>query len=175
MRGIANERGLKPLFEGELRAGPALGAEHGGLAGSLEPRVPRGERVKRALDGVSGLGWSVIGFLLGAVFWHFVGFWGFVSEVVLAGKPAATVEERVPGTRAQWIRSADAAAALPTCIALALDRRTGVTSARACAAGFVPRAADGYRGREDRMVIPDTAETWIAPHAPAGALASGEP
>ena len=45
------------------------------------------------LDGLGGLGWSVIGFVGGAVFWHFIGFWGFVSEVVLAGNSPMAVEQ----------------------------------------------------------------------------------
>ena len=45
-------------------------------------RKSRGRRFSAAV--LSGLA----GFILGAVFWHFVGFWSFVSHVVLKG-PAA--------------------------------------------------------------------------------------
>jgi len=105
------------------------------------------------LDGIGGLGWSVIGFVVGAVFWHFIGFWGFVSEVVLAGRPpepAAQSRMHTPAVAEKRpVQVADAA----PCTVLALDRQTGVTSARACVESGSALRADAFQGREDRIVV----------------------
>ena len=39
-------------------------------------------RWKRHVGG-SALTWAALGFACGIVFWHFIGFWSFVSEIVL--------------------------------------------------------------------------------------------
>lgn len=129
----------------------------------------------RRLDGLGGLGWSVIGFLLGAVFWHFVGFWGFVSDVVLAGHSAVVIADKAPpaaGADSWAAKTEVATAVLPasSCISLALDRRTGRTSAVACAAEAGSLPADTFEGREDRVQAAASADTWVAPHGPPGAL-----
>ncbi|MGE0022330.1 MAG: hypothetical protein AB7S70_01715, partial [Hyphomicrobium sp.] len=93
MQGSAQRRDYRPGFDEGLAVSPS------GLGASALQRVsPRSEASKGRpawlgsaagmLDGIGGLGWSVIGFVVGAVFWHFIGFWGFVSEVVLAGGPS---------------------------------------------------------------------------------------
>jgi hypothetical protein len=94
MQGLTNGRGLDPLFEGSFGVRAAPGTVDALKSGRRSLGV-----AARKLDGVGGLGWSVIGFLVGAVFWHFVGFWGFVSDVVLAGHPTAVSESRylIPG------------------------------------------------------------------------------
>ncbi len=61
--------------------------------------------------------WGALGFVVGAVFWHFIGFWGFVSDVVLRGHPDDT---RVI---AQTGRD---------CTELMLDRETGLVKSIAC-------------------------------------------
>lgn len=156
MREIASRRGLTPLFDNGIDAAGS-GAADGGLR--------RFEGVKRVLDGVGGLGWSVIGFVLGAMFWHFVGFWGFVSEAVLAGGPIAAIEQRAaePARRKsqadalpQWVQVAEASA--PACTLLALDRQTGLTSARPCDADHTALPADVSLGREDRLPATDSAD-----------------
>lgn len=191
MRGIANERGFAPLTRGELGGTEVAELRLAPLAPQpllapqalLASRMPRAPltRLREALDGVSGLGWSVIGFALGAAFWHFVGFWSFVSDVVLAGhheraviSRAALPEQRhLPEVRAQFVRTADASSGSSSCISLVLDRRTGVTSGRSCDASFVPSVMEPFGGREDRAVM--SVEDWIAPHAPEDALGGGDP
>jgi hypothetical protein len=158
MPGIARERGILPLL-----AHDAQDAGDGGSAGALATPSLRtsvlGHRrlaeAARALDGIGGLGWSVIGFVVGAVFWHFIGFWGFMAEVVLAGGPPTSIE------RAAWSAPrtgiAGAQSATPTseahvsCTTLALDRRSGTTSARPCSHLRTPLRADDFQGREDRV------------------------
>lgn len=60
-----------------------------------------------------------MGFVIGAVFWHFIGFWGFVSNVVFNGR--VQVEER-------YVEQAGS-----RCIELVFDRKTGVTRGQPCA------------------------------------------
>ena len=55
------------------------------------------------------LGVAVLGFLIGAAFWHVVGFWGFVREVTLHGPVAEPRAVAQTG---------------PACSALLLDRDT---------------------------------------------------
>lgn len=175
MQGIANERSLASALGGELRAEVRDGDEaaEAGVSPSVSVRE-RFNAATRLLDGLSGLGWSVIGFLGGAVFWHFVGFWGFVSNVVLAGGPAG---QAVPGAshhvlkaeqRSGWVRMADASVTPASCTSLFLDRRTGVTSARACEADHAPLPADSFQGREDRIIAPDTVDEGAAARGASG-------
>ncbi|MDP1909814.1 MAG: hypothetical protein Q8K85_16060 [Hyphomicrobium sp.] len=109
------------------------------------------------LDGIGGLGWSVAGFVVGAVFWHFIGFWSFVADVVLAGGPAAGIDKAARGQQQQQlVRMADAetvasTVVAATCTSLVLDRRTGITSAGACRAGHASLPRDAMDGREDRL------------------------
>ncbi len=164
MREIANGRGLTPLFENGIaaaaEAGAGAAAIEAGLSQPFEGGFRRFGGVKRTLDSIGGLGWSVIGFILGAMFWHFVGFWGFVSEVVLAGGPIAAIEQRAAeprrksdiGALPQWVQVADASA--PACTLLALDRQTGLTTARPCDADYTALPADvSQQGREDRLLV----------------------
>jgi hypothetical protein len=164
MLGYANGRGLGPLVadraaEASARRGgaPAPCApgrpEAGGSASRARSRLGA---VRDRLDGVGGLGWSVIGFIGGAVFWHFIGFWGFVSDVVLArGAPPpaarAAVHVSAPAKGAQSAKVADTASPLPACTLLSLDRRTGLTSARPCDSDHPPLALDSFQGRQDRI------------------------
>lgn len=67
---------------------------------------------------VSSLVWGVMGFLIGAVFWHFIGFWGFISEIVFVG--GSVREDRlVEQTGSQ-------------CVQLVLDRSAGTISSENC-------------------------------------------
>ncbi len=63
--------------------------------------------------------WGLLGFVIGAVFWHFIGFWGFVSDVVFNG-PAPL--------EARYIEQTG-----PRCIELVFDRTAGVTRGQSCA------------------------------------------
>lgn len=182
MQGIANERSLASALGGEFRAEGHDGAA--AIEAGAPPVVTARERLdaaKRLLDGLSGLGWSIIGFLGGAVFWHFVGFWSFVSNVVLAGGPAV---EAVPSAsrhalRAEqpsgWVRMAEASVAPASCTSLFLDRRTGVTSARACEADHAPLPADTFQGREDRIIASDAVDDGAAGQGAAGGLGARDP
>lgn len=161
MPGIVNERGWGPLLEDGPRAVPVAGARADAVP-SPARRVGFG-RVLALLDGIGGLGWSVIGFVAGAVFWHFVGFWGFVADVILAGGPPAA-ESTPPALvriaeEAHLLRVADASA----CTLLALDRRTGLTTAAPCEASHGPLPPDAVQGREDRLAAGAAPREGAAP------------
>lgn len=91
------------------------------------------------------LGWGVMGFLVGAVFWHFVGFWGFVSSVVLRGAPP----------RVHIVEQAG-----PDCVELRRDAATGEVAAVRCP-DVAPLLVEAARGREDN------ARPVLAQSAPA--------
>lgn len=157
MQGFADQR-LAPVFERGVTASPK---EDGRSATHVAPAVPARAQsvgktlraVSQMLDGIGGLGWSVTGFLAGAVFWHFVGFWGFVSEVVLAGGPPVerAAVHSVPTTvRTKRVQVAATAADTP-CTLVSRDRQTGLTSARPCGRDHLPLPQDSYQGRQDRI------------------------
>jgi hypothetical protein len=102
-----------------------------------ESAVPVGEpapsKPRRALR--AALLWGALGFFAGAIFWHAVGFWTFVSEVVLdsegsvqfarqaATRPGALAHPELP-----VIYLIDPA----SCTALELDRTANRTAVRPC-------------------------------------------
>lgn len=83
----------------------------------------------------SGPLWAVVGFLCGAVFWHMVGFWGFVGELVSRGPSPEQ-------------RAASAMVSGAACITLVLDRETGETRSESCPAliAALPDSRRNYRG-----------------------------
>jgi hypothetical protein len=157
---MQNEHDLTPLMI--RRAVPAAGgAPARGIVKSVAAYSGTERRrvgsLVEMLDGIGGLGWSVAGFVVGAVFWHFIGFWSFVADVVLAGGPAGVIgtaargqpqQQLVRMADAETVNSTDAAAA---CTSLMLDRRTGVTSAGGCTASHASLPMDEMNGREDRL------------------------
>ena len=92
------------------------------------------------------LGWGLLGFLVGAVFWHFIGFWGFISDVVLRGHPD---DIRI------------IAQVGPECTEMVLDRTTGAVTATACPAS-APVLVENIRSeRQDsaRLGLPRSLAT----------------
>lgn len=174
MRGYANERDLAPLIsEGgfsrrppvrRVPSAPPFAPPYGSAALPRNASARAGfdlrdvERTRgfsaaarRTLDGIGGLGWAVIGFLIGATFWHFVGFWSFVSDVVLAEHSPHRAQETSRPLASVSVE--DAALALgASCTALALNRRTGHTSAAGCASGEGSTFPVAGGPRADRFV-----------------------
>ena len=88
----------------------------------------------------SYVAWGLAGFLLGAVLWHFVGFWDFLGGVVYQRQQEPAAIERAFASR-----FADGATAVPfagpelsagasarNCTTLTQDRATGRTVAHPC-------------------------------------------
>ncbi len=119
----------------------------------------------------SGLGYALLGFFLGAIFWHFVGFWDFVGQLmfkgattgteIVQGPPVIKLRERVSGASAITL-----VAASDTCTMLQLDRATGETLAVPCAGEPLPLRSIKAARREDLRVtatqrlIETTARGW---------------
>lgn len=105
----------------------------------------------------SAAGFGLLGFLFGAVFWHFVGFWDFVGQVMFKGKPdemqiaqappPIKLKERVPGSGALAVVIEPAA-----CTTLRLDRASGVTSDADCEPTTLPLRSLKVARREDMWV-----------------------
>lgn len=62
--------------------------------------------------------WGATGFLAGAIFWHAVGFWGFVSDVVLHSRLTES---------ARYVEQTG-----PECTEMVLDRATGHAVPQRC-------------------------------------------
>jgi hypothetical protein len=84
------------------------------------------------------LAYGLAGFVLGAAFWHVVGFWDFVGRVMFKGAdqtadvvaaiaPDVKLRERVSGVGSLAITLSS-----ETCTSLSLDRATGQTRAEPC-------------------------------------------
>ncbi len=104
----------------------------------------------------SAMVWAGVGFIAGAVFWHAVGFWSFLSDVVLKG--ASSMEAQI--ALAASPRAATAArekADLPTiylvdpanCTAVVLDRLSKRTVVRPCPPSGLALRLEPEGGRED--------------------------
>lgn len=123
--------------------------------------------------GRSAIGYGLLGFLLGAVFWHFVGFWDFLGQLMFKGNAASTeivqgaptikLKERVSGV------SAIAVVASPeACTMLRLDRNTGETAALPCEGeslplrGIKPARREDLRVTASQRLIETTARGWGA-------------
>jgi hypothetical protein len=99
----------------------------------------------------------LLGFVLGALFWHFVGFWDFVGQVMFKGKstgseitqapPPIKLKERVSGVSPLAITLEP-----ERCVTLELDRTTGLTSSAPCDVQALPLRSLRTARREDRWV-----------------------
>jgi hypothetical protein len=99
--------------------------------------------------------WAAGGFLAGALFWYAVGFWRFVSDVVLAPAPTAAAEMTAVAPPSQ--------VSLPTiylvdpsnCTALVLDRKTNTTVVQPCPQKGLALRLEANSERESLAVVGD--------------------
>jgi hypothetical protein len=82
--------------------------------------------------------WGFGGFLIGAIFWHAIGFWGFIGEVVLKG----------PDLHVTTVARAAPPATPANCTTLALNRATGETTSVPCAEQM-PLLEEARIGQQD--------------------------
>lgn len=129
---------------------PAYAAEPPARAlpiGEPAPQAPS-KKARRTLR--AALLWGALGFFAGAIFWHAVGFWTFVSEVVLNR-----------GDGAVFARAAAAQPELPviylvdpaSCTALELDRTANRTAVRPCPREGLALRLEASGDREDLAVL----------------------
>lgn len=134
--------------------------------------------------------WLSMGFVAGMVSWHAVGFWGFVSHAVLNGgdhsvqiasTPAPPAARAEPFAVSPIVTGSLAPNAAPTgaCMALAMNRSNGATSASKCNADAQPLRDAGRGRRTDRLLSVDdrlqdktawTAATAVDQKAPGESL-----
>ncbi len=101
-------------------AGQVMAGGHGSVFQPVARAGLATAAIYRALKSVSSaVLWGAGGFVTGAIFWHFIGFWGFVSDVVFSRR--AQLEHRL------------IAQSGPQCIEVALARATGAIRAVPCA------------------------------------------
>lgn len=93
--------------------------------------------------------WGGAGFVLGAVFWHLVGFWSFVSEIVYKGPEggASVAVVRKNDARSAASEASNGPSAEAFCIALVRDRVSGDTRSAGCtlADRVLPHLGAGVR------------------------------
>ncbi len=149
----AREHAVFPIAAGTLSTPPSK-TEKPPAASAVRDTPPA--RKRRDFTPVL---WGGSGFIAGALVWHIVGFWMFVSDVVLnANDPRARTLEAflpglstpAPGQKAMSRIPESAVIAAPAafkhatagtqfaCVSLALDRSAGITQAQICKG----RAAD---------------------------------
>jgi hypothetical protein len=122
----------------------------------ISPRAAPPTRKRRRSVG-SAIAWGGLGFITGAIFWHAVGFWTFLSDVVLkapdtTAKAALAVGAAVPGrskTTLPTIYMVEPA----NCTALALDRQSNRTLLQPCPANGLALRLEPQGGREDMATI----------------------
>jgi hypothetical protein len=118
------------------------------------PEAPTMTRAERAWQSARSLpaAWCAVGFLAGAIFWHLVGFWGFVSDAVFRGGVSNTSEIAAaePGTTQKTTRRLVVSTKQASCAMLALDRITGETTAGPCPADIWHHRYVGVGKTQDR-------------------------
>ena len=88
---------------------------------------------------------AMAGFIAGAVFWHLVGFWGFVDKVVYSKQRTHVDDTQTEAiARPAWTTPASAIITSSTapagCSALVLDRTTAITRSAPCETGMAAAA-----------------------------------
>jgi hypothetical protein len=113
---------------------PLPGTRHRGHA---VPRVK--PRAARGLRSGSAVLPACLGFAAGAIFWHLVGFWQFIGEVVLDRPNELRAELAAMGTlpRAAAPPIVTGSIADGNCVRLTLNRATGAIVTEPCRAGAI--------------------------------------
>ena len=132
--------------------------------------VRRSGRFGRFTD---ALFWGCSGFVAGAVFWYFVGFWGFLSAVVFeAPAPVVSVEGSsittgsittgsVPSSTSERLaRLTEPNRPQPNCSMASLRPRGMATTSRPCTAYPVGLRYVGSKGKSRRATAATGRETF---------------
>lgn len=144
---------------------------------SAPPRSQNPPRPSRLEGAGSALLWGGSGFLIGAIFWHFIGFWGFVSTVVLGDQESKrhaqegsgnwVVRIFVPPSRIGGAAARRGPVVGAACTTLVLDRGRGLTANKPCPP-ILPTVPAAAAAKADRLPSPfDADETAAATVADA--------
>jgi hypothetical protein len=143
-------------------AGPRPASAHPQRVSTKKPPVSGATTARSPSKGRStALVWGGVGFVTGAVFWHAVGFWTFVSDVVLQGNAPPAALPPPLQEASLTTGSVTSAVALPTiymvdpasCTSLVLDRSSNSTTPRPCPEEGLALRLEPAEGREDLTVV----------------------
>lgn len=99
--------------------------------------------------------WGGAGFIVGAVFWHLIGFWDFMTAVIL-GHPESRRQDAASAWSTQVIaqpipgRTTRRPPPTSSCSTIAMDRANGSTMAKPCPA-IIPTAPATVAEKADRL------------------------
>jgi hypothetical protein len=99
--------------------------------------------------------WAAGGFLGGALFWYAVGFWQFVSDVVLDPAPSAAAEMTVVAQPSEISPPTIYLVDPANCTALILDRKTNSTVMKPCPQEGLALRLEASSERESLAVVGD--------------------
>jgi hypothetical protein len=121
------------------------------------PAAPVRAAPQRAVRGAAL--WAAVGFVCGAITWHTIGFWQFMSRLMFDdANNAVTVE--APVLNGSEIETGSLPTIVnvdhKTCITLMLDRSSNQTAARPCPREGLALRLEPDVGREDLAVIADS-------------------
>jgi hypothetical protein len=157
-----------PVATGAVSAPPPK-TENLAAAGAVRDTPPARKR-----RDFTPVWWGGSGFIAGALVWHIVGFWMFVSDVVLnANDPRAraldaflpSLASPAPAQKAMSRIPESAVIAAPAafkhatagtqfaCVSLALDRSAGSTQAQSCKGTAADLRDAGFNRRTDRLAL----------------------
>lgn len=103
---------------------------------------------------------AVAGFVAGVAFWHIVGFWSFVGQVVVRGPETARVQTMAPLSPGSWFAWAQTAIGdvrkpppVANCDVAVLDRASRAVALRPCERGTnrIEARSGVSHGRADRL------------------------
>jgi hypothetical protein len=97
--------------------------------------------------------WGATGFFLGALFWHFIGFWSFVSNVVFNARTDAPALVQRRAEPLPTFLKTPPAARVGACVKLVRDRQAGATTKGDCLTSDPPLRNYGLARRGDLAVI----------------------
>ena len=126
---------------------------------TVRPAKPAPPRAARS--GASGIGsallWGGSGFIVGAIFWHAIGFWDFMSHVVLGDPENRRTQSEAGGWATQVITTptpgrttSKRTAVAANCTTLAIDRTRGATASKPCPA-ILPTVPATVATKADRL------------------------
>lgn len=128
----------------------------------IEPAAPMPGKSKRRSLGP--LLWGGLGFVSGMLAWHVIGFWIFVSDVVLkGGEGNLKAEESLPGLASLSsgkivVRAPSPAKPVPDsdaarCVELVMNRQSGETRSIPCSASAQTMRDAGFDRHRDRAFL----------------------